>query len=281
MPYLAYHFQVDPPQPGSEILAATIADMGFESFEYNDAGLTAYINRENAGTVNLGDLKFDDFTYSYTIEELPEKNWNEEWEKNFEPVVIDNLLSIRAPFHPANKNVKTELVIMPQMSFGTGHHQTTRLMCRTMCELDLTGTRVLDMGTGTGILAILALKLGARSVVAIDNDEWSVLNAKENCERNGCGSIKVMLGDDSTVKQEEPFDVILANINRNVLMKQMAVYSDKLIEGGNLLMSGFFVTDVEDLAKCAETNSLTMVSRAAEEEWATVICRKVAGKGLT
>ncbi|MEO6306137.1 MAG: 50S ribosomal protein L11 methyltransferase, partial [Bacteroidia bacterium] len=166
MSYLSYQFTVNPPEPGSEILMAMIAEFGFESFDYNETGFTAYIKEESASGVNLNDLIFDEFTFTYSIEKIPLTNWNAEWEKNFEPVSVDDLLFIRAPFHEPNKKVKHEIVIMPKMSFGTGHHQTTRLVCKAMFETDFKNTRVLDMGCGTGILAILAKFLGAKDILA-------------------------------------------------------------------------------------------------------------------
>lgn len=268
MSYLAYHFAVNPPQPGSEILMAMIADSGFDSFDYTEDGFTAYIPEEQASQVNLGALAFDDFTYSYSIEKIEAANWNAEWEKNFDPVKVDGLLVIRAPFHEQDASVKLNIVIMPKMSFGTGHHQTTRLMCRELFGLELSGRRVLDMGCGTGVLAILAKKLGAGNVLGIDIDEWSVENSIENCAVNECSDIVIKKGDVRLLNDEQPFDMILANINKNILKADVPHYAARLVSGGRLLLSGFFTTDVEELKAVAEQQSLSYAALRQENEWA-------------
>jgi ribosomal protein L11 methyltransferase len=274
MDYLAYHFIVDPPQPGSEILAAMISEYPFESFDYSETGFTAYIKETDADNLNFDELQFPDFTFSYTIEKIAGTNWNEEWEKNFEPVVVGDLLCIRAPFHEKNTKVKHEIVIMPKMSFGTGHHQTTRLMCQQMFNTDLKGKRVLDMGCGTGVLAILAKILGAAGVLAIDIDEWSVENSQENCTVNGFPDIVVKKGDVDFLSDEKEFDIILANINKNVLKSHIPHYSKKLKPGGKLFLSGFFTTDVEELQTEATKSGLKFLFVASENEWAVVVLQK-------
>ena len=275
MQYLAYHFTVEPPQPGSEILMAVIADEGFESFDNTETGFIAYIKESEATNINLQELIFDDFKYSYKIEKIAHINWNAEWEKNFEPVIVDDLLLIRAPFHPVNLKVKEEIVIMPKMSFGTGHHQTTQLMCAVMFETDLINKSVLDMGCGTGVLAILAKKRKAKNVLGIDIDEWSVQNSIENCEANNCSDIIIKLGDIDLLKSENDFDVILANINKNILKKHLPVYSAKLKKGGKIFLSGFFNTDVDELKLIAETNDLKFVKSNFKNEWAMIVLEKV------
>ncbi|MGZ3901715.1 MAG: 50S ribosomal protein L11 methyltransferase, partial [Bacteroidia bacterium] len=267
MQYLAYHFTVDPPQPGSEILVAMISDMGFESFDYSENGFTAYITEDQQSQVNLYELVFDDFTYKYTIEKIAKTNWNSEWEKNFEPVVVDDLLCIRAPFHEHNKNVKHEIIIMPKMSFGTGHHQTTQLMCAAMFENDFKNKRVLDMGCGTGVLAILAKLLGAKDILAIDIDEWSVENSFENCAVNKAENIVVRKGDVDLLPGENNFDFIIANINKNILKAHIPSYSSKLNPGGDLFLSGFFTTDVEELSETAKFHGLNVKHYYSKDEW--------------
>lgn len=274
MAYLAYHFTVTPPQPGSEILIALISDFGFESFAQHENGFDAYIQVDLAGSVDLSELEFQDFTYKLTIEEIETTNWNKEWEKNFEPVVVDNLLCIRAPFHAANTTVKFELIIMPKMSFGTGHHQTTRLMCKNMFDLDFEKKRVLDMGCGTGILAVLSKKLGAFEVVGIDNDTWCVENSLENCVANNCTDILIKLGDAKTLDKYRPFDIIIANINKNILKRDLVLYLEKLNQGGFVFLSGFFVTDVEDLKGLAEDLNLEFIKTRNEDEWAMLVFQK-------
>ncbi len=274
MNYLAYHFIVTPAQPGSEILIALIADYNFDSFDVNDSGFTAYIKEEEATDVNLKELTFDDFAYSYTVEKIAQTNWNNEWEKNFEPVVIDDLLCIRAPFHAKNTAVKNELIIMPKMSFGTGHHQTTRLVCRELFNLNFKNKRVLDMGCGTGVLAILAYQLGATDVLAIDIDDWSIENSIENCATNTAKSIVVKKGDIEDLHNEKPFDFILANINKNILKQHLPTYSNTLNPNGILILSGFFTTDCDELQFVADENNLKFITQNNDEEWAMLVFEK-------
>lgn len=274
MKYLAYHFTVNPPQPGSDILIALIEDKGFESFDYTETGFRAYVQDIENQRIDLSDIEIEELDYSYEIETIAETNWNAEWEKNFEPVVVDDLLCIRAPFHASNKTVKHEIVIMPKMSFGTGHHQTTRLMCKCMAGLDLKEKRVLDMGTGTGILAIFAKQLKAKEVLGIDIDDWSVENAIENCASNGFPEIQLKKGDIDLLEGESSFDVILANINKNILKSHLAVYANKLTSGGKLLLSGFFTTDTAELQQLAESLGLKLESVSNENEWAMMLFGK-------
>lgn len=275
MQYLAYRFKVNPPQPGSEILMALISEFEFSTFENTEDGFVAYIDEKDASLVNFNELIFEDFTYSYQIEKIAQTNWNAEWEKNFEPVKIDSLLLIRAPFHPSDKTVKHEIVIMPKMSFGTGHHQTTQLMCAAMFEQNFKNARVLDMGSGTGILAILAKKLGANDILAIDIDEWSVENCIENCTNNDSANVIVKKGDVDLIENQKPFDFILANINKNILKSHLKSYSAKLNPGGKLFLSGFFKTDVEDLSSLALIQNLKLEIRNSKEEWAMMVLEKI------
>lgn len=274
MNYLAFHFVVEPPQPGSEILIACIQDLGFDSFDIHESGFTAYKPDDGITQLNLGFIEPEGFVYSYKVEHIEGTNWNAEWEKNFEPVIVDELLCIRAPFHEPNIKVKHEIVIMPKMSFGTGHHQTTRLMCRTMSELQFKAGRVLDMGTGTGILAIFAKQLGATEVIGIDIDEWSVENASENCRANHFNDITIKKGDIEDVEREKQFDFILANINKNILKKHLPVYAAKLKSGAKLLLSGFFTTDVKDLEDLSLTLDVKLLSSRQENEWAMMLLEK-------
>jgi ribosomal protein L11 methyltransferase len=273
MNYIAFHFTVAPPQPGSEILVALISDLGFESFDYNDSGFTAYI-QEQEPLPDLSEFVFDDFTFTFKIEKIAPTNWNAEWEKNFEPVIVDDLLCIRAPFHKKNSAVKLEIEIMPKMSFGTGHHQTTRLMCRELFNLNLTGKRVLDMGCGTGILAILAKMLKAGEVVGIDIDAWSVENATENALTNGFPDIILKKGDVDLLEHEKAFDVILANINKNILKTQLPAYSKIMNSGTTLFLSGFFLTDADELRATATTCNFETIKVNHENEWAMLVLEK-------
>ena len=274
MIYFAYTFAVNPTQPGSEILQALIADRGFESFDQTETGFVAYIQEEEAKNIDLSDLQFDDFSYTYSKEKIEQQNWNEAWEKNFEPVTVDNLLLIRAPFHPPQAGFRNEIVIMPKMSFGTGHHQTTRLMCRELFELDLKNKQVLDMGCGTAILAILAKQLGAGITVGIDIDQWCVENSIENCATNGFSDIDIRLGDVELLANFKPFDCIIANINKNILLAEMEHYARFLEKDGQLLLSGFYTADITDLKKAAGQFGLEESLRDEKETWATLLLQK-------
>ena len=245
MIYIAYHFTVSPLQPATEILIAELSNAGFESFVENENGVTAYILKEEQSDTILNDiyaLESDEFQISYTIEEIAQVNWNSEWEKNFHPIQVDDLVSIRAPFH-ANPNLNYDIVIEPKMSFGTGHHETTHMMVQHLIELDLKDKKVLDMGCGTGILAIFSEMKGAKPIDAIDIDAWCYENSVENCERNNCKHISVYEGDVSLLINKE-YDVIIANINRNILMSDIKLYANCLNKNGVLLLSGFYQEDI-------------------------------------
>ncbi len=268
--YIAYHFKVTPVQPGSEILISDLGELGFESFAENEAGLVAYITEDLEKNITLNELQYPDFSFSFEKEKIVQTNWNAEWEKNFEPVLVEDLLLIRAPFHETNSNVKQEIVIMPKMSFGTGHHDTTWLMCKQLFDLDIKSKSVLDMGCGTGVLAILAKKLGANKVVGIDIDEWSVENSKENCIVNNCSEVEIKLGDKETLDTYSGFDIILANINKNVLKVQIPIYTKLLKTTGFLLLSGFFNTDIEELEKHAFEHHLKLIQSFTKNNWAVM-----------
>lgn len=267
MNYFEYIFIVSPPQPGSEILMALIADMGFESFDNTDNGFIAYINEDYNSEVNFSDLQFEDFTYSYSSKKIEQVNWNQQWEESFEPVVIDDLLCIKANFHKQTYNVKHTIYITPKMSFGTGHHQTTRLVSKAMFNINFLNKNVLDMGCGTAVLAILAEKLGAKKVLGIDIDDWSVENSIENCKENNSKIITIKKGDAIDLEVENNFDVILANINKNILKAQLTTYSNKINTGGKLLLSGFFKTDAKELTELALALNFKFDLELSDEEW--------------
>jgi ribosomal protein L11 methyltransferase len=243
--YIEYNFTFSPKEPTSEILIAELGNVGFESFVENENGLAAYIQKTDWNSDILADifvLSSDEFSIKYTLNEVPQTNWNEEWEKNFEPIQVDDLVSIRAPFHE-NPHLKYDIVIEPKMSFGTGHHETTRMMVQHLLQLDLENKKVLDMGCGTGILAIFAEKKGAKPLDAIDIDAWCYENSLENVARNNCENIAVYEGDASLLVDKK-YDVIIANINRNILLMDMKVYTNCLEENGVLLLSGFYEQDI-------------------------------------
>ena len=243
--YIAYEFSVTPKNPATEILIAELGHVGFESFVENDTGVTAYIQKQEWNSNILDDLYIlgsAEFKIKYAHYEVIQTNWNKEWEKNFNPIQVDGLVSVRAPFHE-NPSLKFDIVIEPKMSFGTGHHETTHMMIQHLLALDLENKKVLDMGCGTGILAIFAEMKGAQPTDAIDIDSWCYQNSIENVQRNGCKHITVLEGDSSLLKGKK-YDVIIANINRNILLSDMKIYTDCLHQEGILLLSGFYKDDI-------------------------------------
>lgn len=275
--YIAYHFTIEPrdssnseqaKQLGSEILLAELEDTAFESFEETDKGLSAYVQSELHSDDILSDVMILDnpeFTISYEIEKIETVNWNEEWEKNFSPIEVGEECYIRAPFHES-KNVKYEIVIEPKMSFGTGHHQTTSMMIQHLLETDLAGKKTLDMGCGTAILAILAEMKGAKPIDAIDIDNWCYLNSIENAERNNCNEISVYEGDASLLDGKK-YDVIIANINRNILLNDMKTYASCLSKGGLLFLSGFYTEDIPVIDESCQQSGLKFQSKHEKDNW--------------
>ncbi len=243
--YIAYDFSVTPKNPATEILIAELGYVGFESFVENDTGVTAYIQKQEWNSQILDDLYIlgsPKFKIKYAHHEVIQTNWNKEWEKNFNPIQVDGQVSIRAPFHE-NPSLKFDIVIEPKMSFGTGHHETTHMMIQHLLALDLENKKVLDMGCGTGILAIFAEMKGAQPTDAIDIDSWCYQNSLENVQRNGCRYITVLEGDSSLLIGKK-YDVVIANINRNILLSDMKTYTDSLSKNGILLLSGFYKEDI-------------------------------------
>lgn len=260
-------------EPWREIWIAELAEKGFESFVETNTGFLGYIQEPLYQTAMIEPVQAHEETTDCRVKTIEEQNWNESWEKNFDPVYVDQQLAIIAPFHTRPEGFEQVITIMPKMSFGTGHHQTTWLVSKALFELDLKGKDVLDMGTGTGILAILAEKLGAASVFAPDIDEWSYLNALENCETNNCKNIKVVQGG-AEVLAGHFFHIILANINKNVLIQQFSVYSSSLHSGGLLLISGFFETDQTDLVQEAAKHGFVFDKMTTREGWAIIHLHK-------
>jgi ribosomal protein L11 methyltransferase len=269
--YLGFHFKVEPKELGSEILIAELGELPFESFIDSDFGIVAYIQKAFYTETILEDLfilKSPEFTISYTIEEIDQVNWNEEWEKNFEPIDVDGNCHVRAPFHPKT-NAEFDIVIEPKMSFGTGHHETTHMMIQHLLEMDITGMKTLDMGCGTAILAILAEMKGTQPIDAIDIDNWCYLNSIENAERNNCQHITVYEGD-ATLLKDKKYDLIIANINRNILLNDMQSYVDCLNSKGTLLLSGFYEEDIPFIdASCTE-KGLTYVKKLQRNNWVSL-----------
>ncbi|ANW95587.1 ribosomal protein L11 methyltransferase [Wenyingzhuangia fucanilytica] len=268
MNYTGYTFTITPLQPATEILIAELGELGFESFEETETGLKAYIQTNDWHEDILDDvfaLQSEEFNISYTYQEIEQVNWNLEWEKNFEPIHVDNKVSVIAPFHQKT-GMDYEIIIEPKMSFGTGHHETTHLMIKHLLELDLADKSVLDMGTGTGILAIFAEMKGAKPIDAIDIDEWCYINTEENVAKNNCKHISAYQGDASMLVDQK-YDVIIANINRNILLNDMDIYNKCLNDGGKLLLSGFYTQDIPFLEERTKDLGLTIQKTYTKNNW--------------
>jgi ribosomal protein L11 methyltransferase len=274
--YISYTFNVSPKEPATEILIAELGYAGFESFVETDNGVIAYIQKEEHHNKILKDiyaLKNEEFNIDYHIEEIAQVNWNEEWEKNFNPILIKNTVYIRAPFHNKIEGVNYDIVIEPKMSFGTGHHETTHMMVKHLLTLAKEGKlqdkTVLDMGCGTGVLAILAEFIGAKKLDAIDIDNWCYQNSIENIERNKCSKISVFEGD-ATLLVNKKYDIIIANINRNILLNDMQTYLNSLTEKGILLLSGFYQEDIPIIDKEASKTGLKLHSIEEMNNWVSL-----------
>jgi ribosomal protein L11 methyltransferase len=279
MDYSEYRLCPIPFEPWNEILVASLSDVGFESFMEDENELLAYISSQNEEVSSINSLlnsfnENKEMTLTWVRKNIEHQNWNALWEADFEPVFVDDRLSIVAPFHGAAARKNHVIEIDPKMSFGTGHHQTTFLMCQQILSLELGDKLVLDMGTGTGVLAILAEQLGAREIIAIDIESWSVENTKWNAERNGCTKIDAIEGGASLIPLLN-FDFIFANINKNILKDQLPIYSQVLSEGGTLLLSGFFNSDVSELLIVAEKLNLVLVNVHEKETWALIKLQKI------
>ena len=272
--YLEFNFKIEPLQPWNDILMAELIEIGFDSFTEEHEGILAYIQKEIFNEDLLQKihlLQNPEIKISYTYQEMPNINWNEEWEKNFSPINIEDQVSIRAEFHP-DQNLPHEIIIQPKMSFGTGHHATTYLMIQQMLELDFRNKTVLDMGCGTSVLAIFAKQKGAGKTVAIDIDEWSVENSKENAERNKV-DLQISQGTAKNLGKEN-FDIILANINRNILISDIPTYVSILNEGGILLLSGLCFFDVDDILEVCTKEKLILKNKQQREEWVSLLLQK-------
>jgi ribosomal protein L11 methyltransferase len=258
----------------SEILMAELAEAGFDTFLENEKGFEAYAESENFDREAVDDIRirYADVTrLDFSFDRIEKKNWNEEWEKSYQPIIVDDRCLIRASFHDIPRKYPYEIIITPKMSFGTGHHQTTYLMIKAQMDIDHKGKRVMDAGCGTAILSIMACKLGASSVEAFDIDEWSVVNGNENIEVNNCTNIHLKQGKISEVNPDGKFDIILANINKNILLAEMASYVQFMKAGSQLLLSGFYVHDIPDLLAEGTKHKLRELSRDERETWATLL----------
>lgn len=273
--YLEFKFKIIPTQPWSEILIAELIGIGFDSFTEENDGISAYIPKADFNPEQLNALyllNHSEVSITYTYAEMPDINWNEEWEKNFSPIDIENRVYIRAEFHPKKEDADYEIIIQPKMSFGTGHHATTYLMIQQMLEFDFTDKKVLDMGCGTSVLALFSKMKGASEVLAIDIDPWSVENSKENATRNQL-DIRIQEGTAENLGEEQ-FDIILANINRNILISDIPTYTSVLKEGGTLLLSGLCFFDVDDIMEVCKKQNLVLKNSRQREEWVSLWLEK-------
>jgi ribosomal protein L11 methyltransferase len=252
-----------------EIVIAQMAELGFESFTETESGIQGFIREDmyhEEPVITYLQKVSDNHGLRYSFEKIADQNWNALWESAYEPVTIDGRCRVRAPFHATQPGIAYEIVIEPRMSFGTAHHETTSLMLELMMKEELRGKRVLDMGCGTGVLAILAHKMQASQVVAIDNDEWAYANALDNMEKNEAMAVEVIRGSCTDIPGPS-YDLIIANINRNVLLQDIPVYSEFLSEHGTLLMSGFYEQDLDMIMAAAESSGLHFVGHKADNKW--------------
>lgn len=271
MDYLEFAFRVVPAEPGLEIAQAALSTLPFDTFTIEDEVLRAYIPEELFSRQDFEALflwQLEDLEIQYTTTRIAPRNWNEEWEKNFTPIDVDGRAMIRAPFHPAPES-GLDLIIEPRMSFGTGHHQTTYMMICHVLEMDCTAKKVCDMGCGTGVLAIAAAKTGAQDVLAADIDSWAYENAQDNVAANGCRQIRVVQGGAEALG-DETFDIFLANINRNILLKYMPDYARAVRDGGRLVMSGFYTPDNEAIRTEAEKYGFSLEKALEKDRWSAL-----------
>jgi ribosomal protein L11 methyltransferase len=255
----------------TDLLIAELSEAGFDTFMENENGFEAYVEEDKFDKEMVLEIKAkylagDQIDFSF--QRIEKKNWNEEWERNYEPIDVDGKCLIRAEFHKPEKKSEHEIIITPKMSFGTGHHQTTYLMIKNQMTVDHKNKRVMDAGCGTAILSIMASKLGASEVEAFDIDEWSVVNGEENKDLNNTSNIRLQQGKISEVDLTGKFEIILANINKNVLLSEIETYASFLQPKGKLLLSGFYTHDIEDLKREAAKYKLSEVSRDERETWA-------------
>lgn len=260
-----------------DLLIAELADIGFNTFEDAEEGFVAFVDFNTFDEDQLRNVleRFEgQFQYSYVVSEIEGKNWNEEWEKNFEPLIIDEQCYVRATFHKAKPQYKYEIIIDPKMAFGTGHHQTTTMMMQYILATDVKNKEILDMGCGTAILAILAAKKGASKLLAIDNDEVCYQSSIENAALNGIDNLVAICGGKEVIPAAE-FDIILANINRNILLDQIPVYANVLKPGGKIFFSGFYESpDLEMIKNACETFGISYVDHKKIGEWVAACFRK-------
>ena len=268
MKTLEYTFTMPSSDIQHDMLTTMLAEIGFDSFMDDDYVLKAYRSAENRDDTAIEALLTDPAFFDIhllKVEEMPDKDWNELWEASYQPVVVNERCRVRAPFHEPDSHYEFDLVIEPKMSFGTANHETTAQIIQLMLETDFQKKTVLDMGSGTAVLAILAKKLGSAHTVAIDNDEWAYRNAFTNCELNGISDIEIVLGDALSVKGK--FDVVLANINRNILLRDMHNYADAMNPSAHIFFSGFYTEDLESIKAEASRCGLHYLRHLSRNNW--------------
>ncbi len=273
MVYIEIILDVNPVVPFADIIMCELGEIGCESFVNTNTGFKAYIPKDlyDENLLNQTLKAYTECEIKCSTEEIPDQNWNAVWESTHEPVLVDDFCWVYAPFHGINNSCQYNILIEPKMSFGTAHHSTTYMMLSFIRDEEMTGKKVLDMGSGTGVLAILAEMRGAKHIEAIDNDEWAYRNALENVEKNNCQNIDVLLGDASLLTNDKKFDIIIANINRNILLRDMNSYINVLEKGGTLLLSGFYHHDIPSIQEEAEKLGMKFDYHKERNEW--VACR--------
>ncbi|RYM32742.1 50S ribosomal protein L11 methyltransferase [Brumimicrobium glaciale] len=273
MDYIQITLDIWPKQPWTEIITQELAGIDFDSFTEEDKLLQAYVSAENFNEKRFNALieeyKSKDIKIAVKQDLIPSQNWNAVWESDYDPVTVDKSLLIRAPFHSEDKSFELSIEIQPQMSFGTGHHQTTYLLSKHLLAVEFKNKKVLDVGTGTGVLGIIASKLGAEKVFGTDIEEGAVENAIENCERNSTQNFTIIKGDIDLVPNEK-YDIVIANINKNVLKRHMEEYAKLTKEDGLLFLSGFFETDISELSAHAALYKFETIETFTKETWAVI-----------
>ena len=276
MEYIEVDIKIEKSEVFSDIVVARLNEIEFETFLENDNGVRCYIQATLFDKKKL-DIELDKIKQytklNFNINHVAQKNWNEEWEKNFKPVQINSHCLIRSEFHNNSGNFKDEIIITPKMSFGTGHHETTFLMINELYNLDLNDKSILDMGSGTGVLSIVASKNGAKQVVGIDIDEWAFQNSIDNAKLNNTENISFLHGDIKLIENQD-FDIILANINRNIIEKDIEEYYNLLSDKGDLLISGFLVEDVDFIINLSINNRFNVINKKNKGQWSMVHLRK-------
>ena len=260
-----------------DIMIAELSELQYDSMMETQEGLEAYIEKALFKEGQLKQLiaKYSQQSITYEVQPVVARNWNEEWEKNYDPIVVEDQIYVHATFHDAQPTFPFEIVINPRMSFGTGHHATTYLMLKNQLDLDHKKKRVLDAGTGTGILAVMAEKLGASEVIAYDNNSWSIENAPENLRLNHCEKVQIQEGTINTLNLSGTFNIVLANINKNVLLDEMASYCSFLAMNGFMVLSGFYEDDASDIVTSAIQCGLVEKKRITRNDWCSIVFTKM------